>query len=120
MSTTVVYDTSFAPKVTLTKDDAGGFTAVIEVEGLDPQRGTSADERAMGITSLDPPTVTVSARASAYSTHRALIDASWRAVSASATSTLGGDTGGPAGLICTCLRVTAAVRHALRLLEEEI
>lgn len=120
MATTVVYDAKDAPKVTLTKDDAGGFTAVIEVEGLEPQRSTTAEERVAGITSLDPPTITVRKLATAYSTHRALIDASWRAVSASATSTLGGDTGGPGGLICTCIRVTAAVRHALRMLDEDV
>lgn len=119
MTTTVVYDTSGAPKVTLTRTDAGGFTCLVEVDGLEPQRGTTAEERAAGITSLDPPTIVVPPKSTAAKTHRALLDASWRAVSSSATSTTG-ETGGPGGLAMTCLRVTMAVRHALRMLDEEI
>jgi len=119
VSTSVVYDASTGPKVTLTRTDAGGFQCVLEVDGLEPQRATTAEERAVGITSLDPPTVVIAPQATSAKTHRALIDASWRAVSASATSTTG-ETGGVAGLLMTCLRVTMSVRHALRLLEEEI
>lgn len=119
MSTTVVYDGATGPKVTLTRTDAGGFECVLEVDGLEPQRATTAEERAVGITSLDPPTVMISPRPTAAKTHRALIDASFRAVSASATSTTG-ETGGVGGLLMTCLRVTMAVRHALRMLDEEI
>lgn len=120
MSTIVIYDGVDAPKITLTKDDVGGYTAIIEIEGLEPQRDTTAEERAAGIDSLDPPSISVGKRSTEAKTHRALLDASWRAVSASATSTLGGDTGGPVGLVMTCLRVTAAVRHALRMLDEDV
>lgn len=119
MATTVTYDGVDAPRVVLTKEDSGGFSATIEVEGLATQRDVTSEERAVGVTSLDPPTVAVGKLSTDYRTHRALIDAAWRAVSASATSTLG-DTGGPVALICTCMRVTAAVRQALRLLDEEI
>lgn len=119
MSTTVVYDAADAPKVTLTLTDEQGFLCVVELEGLEPQRAVTAEERAAGITSLDPPTVAVRALPDRYETHRALLDAAWRAVSCSATSTTG-DTGGPGGIAMCCYRVTAAVRHALRLLDEQI
>ncbi len=119
MATTVTYDGVDAPKITLTREDSGGFTAIIEIEGLAPQRDVTSEERSVGVTSLDPPTVAVGKLSTDYRTHRALIDAAWRAVSASATSTLG-DTGGPIGLICTCMRVTSAVRFALRLLDEDV
>ena len=116
---TVEYDPIWGPRVTLTADEDGGFTAVIEVAGNAPQRGTTAEEREAGITSLDPPTVVVSALETPYDTHRALIDGAWRAVASAASSTTG-ESGGPGGLIMTCLRVTMTMRHALRLLDEEI
>jgi hypothetical protein len=55
----------------------------------------------------------------ARKSHRLLIDACQRAVTASATSTLG-DTGGPGGLLMTHFRVARGVRAALRLLGEDI
>lgn len=118
MSTTVIYDADDAPRVTLTLTDELGYECVVEIDGLEPTRSATAEERAAGIVSLEPPTVHVAARASRYDTHRALLDASWRAVSASATSTTG-VTGGPAELVMVCWRVTAAVRHAVRVLAAE-
>lgn len=114
MSTTIVYDVTSRPKVTITRDDDDGFTAVVEVEGLEPQRGTSAEERAVGITSLDPPTVYVRARVDRAEVIRTLIRSCIRAVSASATSTLDDNTGGPYGQVHTAIRVGGAVRAALR------
>lgn len=119
MSTTVVYDAVDAPKVTLTLTDAQGLNCTIEVEGLAPQRSTTAEEQAAGISSLDPPTIAVRAQPTRAATHRRLLDAATRAVSASAASTTG-ETGGPGALALTCYRVTAAVRHALRMLDESI
>jgi hypothetical protein len=119
VSTTVVYDAVDAPKVTLTRTDELGFVCIIELDGLAPQRSTTPEERAAGITSFDPPTIVVRAQTDRAKAHRALLDASWRAVSASATSTTG-ETGGPGGLAMTCYRITAAVRHALRMLDEDI
>ncbi|MFO7179584.1 MAG: hypothetical protein DIU78_012880 [Pseudomonadota bacterium] len=110
MATTVTYDAPHSPRVTLTKDGSV-YTAVIEVEGLDPQRDTSADERRVGVRSLNPPTVRATSS-------RRLIDAACRAVAASATSTLG-ETGGPGGLAMTHWLVTRAVKEALRLLGED-
>jgi hypothetical protein len=110
MATTVTYDAPHSPRVTLTKDGSV-YTAVIEVEGLDPQRDTSADERRIGVRSLNPPTVRATSS-------RRLIDAACRAVAASATSTLG-ETGGPGGLAMTHFLVTRAVKMAIRALGED-
>lgn len=119
MSTTVVVDSSYLPKVTLTVQDSGSMSAVIEVEGLSPTRGTTAEERARGITSLDPPTITARSYASRTKTHRALIGSAWNAVSSSATST-DGSTGGPGAIAMLFLRTVIAVRRALRLAGEDI
>lgn len=118
MSTTVTYDVDGMPRVTLTRD--GNFwEATLEIDGLAPQRGTTAEERSAGIISLDPPSIRVRARRKAADTHRELIDAGTRAVSVSATSTLG-DTGGPGGLLMSYLRVSRGIREALRLIGEDI
>jgi hypothetical protein len=111
MATTVTFDSILTPRVTVTKD-GDLFTAVVEVEGLNPVRDISPEETALGITALDPPTV--QARS-----HRSLIDGCQRAVEASATSTLG-DRGGPAAIYRTRLRVAIGVRNALRKLDEDI
>jgi hypothetical protein len=118
MSTTVTYDGSGLPTTTLT-DDGTAFEAVLELDGLDPQRGTTAEERARGISSLNPPTVRVRKRVVAADAHRALIDAAKLAVEAAVVST-NGDTGGPADLLMCRFKVAVAVRGALRLLGEEI
>jgi hypothetical protein len=114
VSTTIVYDVTSRPKVTITRDDDDGLTAIVEIDGLEPQRGTTAEERAVGITSLDPPTVFVRDRADRADVIRALVSGCIRAVSASATSTLDDDTGGPYGQVHTAIRVGGAVRAALR------
>lgn len=116
--TTVVYDTPFAPRVTLTKS-AAALLAVIEVDGLDPQRSTTPEERFVGIESLNPPTVRVPILRDPRASHRRLIDAAVRATQCSATSTLGSN-GGPVALFYTYMRVSIAVRSALRLIGEEI
>jgi hypothetical protein len=108
---TVVYDSVGSPRVTLSKT-GDTFDCILEVDGLEPDRDTTAEERAFGIRSLNPPTVRAR-------TLRALIDAAVRAVQASATSTAG-ETGGPGGLLMTHYRVARAVRTALRLLDEDI
>lgn len=116
MSETVVYDIANRPKVTITRDDDDGLLAVVEIEGLEPQRDTTEEERSAGITSLDPPTVFVEDGNDRPTVVRTLIDGCVRAVSASATSTLG-DTGGAYGRVCSAIRVAGAVRQALRLLD---
>jgi len=118
MSTTVVFDLPSTPRVTLTLEDDGSYTAVLEVEDLEPQRSVSAEELAAGITSLEPPTVNITPQRTTAETHRRLIDAAQRAVVASVTSTTG-DSGGPGGLLMSYLRVARGVRHALRMLDPD-
>jgi hypothetical protein len=108
---TVVFDSEATPKVTLTKA-SDVFTAIIEVEGLSPQRLPSAEEQELGVLSLHPPTVT------AYTT-RALIDAAQRAVQASIASTLG-SRGTAAEISFVYLRTAMGVREALRQLDEDV
>src|SRR5690606_20880708 len=71
--TTVVYDAPGVPRVTLTKTAQGAFEATIEVEGLAPQRAASAEERFVGISSLDPPTVRARPRRNVRQVHRTLV-----------------------------------------------
>jgi hypothetical protein len=119
MSTTVNVDSAYLPTVELTVADDGRITATIEVDGLEPTRETTAEERAAGITSLDPPTISIRPLSTRARTHRAAIDAAWRAVASSAAAT-DGLTGGPGGLLMVCLRTTMAIRTALRLAGESI
>jgi len=115
---TVTFDSAISPTVTLTLEN-DVYRAVIDVEGLDPQRAVSAEESFLGIVSLNPPTVRVKARRSSLDTWRDLIDLAQRAVTAAATSTTG-ETGGPAGILLTYFRVAFGMRGALRLLGEDI
>nr|PZN62474.1 MAG: hypothetical protein DIU58_12380 [Sphaerobacter thermophilus] len=119
MAETIVYDGPGAPRITLTRTDRGALEAVIEVEGLAPQRDITAEERFAGILSLDPPTVRVRPARNVRKMHRSLISAACRAVSSSATSTTG-ETGGPGAIICVYMRVALAMRQALRRLGEDI
>lgn len=112
MSTTVVWESAATPKVTLTLGDDGAYTAVLELDGLDPVRETTAEERTAGISSLDPPTVRAR-------TVRALIEGAQRAVLAGAESTTG-STGGAAAIVLSSYRVALGVRMALRLLDEDL
>lgn len=116
--TTSSYDSTGTPRVTLTRE-GGFYEATLEVTGLDPQRDLTAEERRVGITSLNPPTVRIREQKTEAKSHRRLIDACQRAVTASATSTLG-STGGPGGLLLTHFRVALAVRAAIRGLDEDI
>jgi hypothetical protein len=115
-----VYDESFAPRVTLTRNTFGKLTAVIEVEGLDPDRGTNVEERKLGITSLNPPTIEARAFAKRPRTLRLLLDGSWRAVVESMSATPGVAALTPAEISTVCYRVTNAVRQALRAIDEDI
>lgn len=119
MSTTVNVDSAYLPVVALTVADDGRIIAVIEVDGLAPTRETTAEERAAGITSLDPPSISIRPYSTRARTHRAAIDAAWRAVASSAAAT-DGLTGGPGGLLMVCMRTTMAIRKALRLAGETI
>jgi hypothetical protein len=119
MSVTVNVTSSYLPTIELTVADDGRITATIEVEGIEPTRTTTAEERAAGVTSLNPPAISVRPRSTRPKTHRAAIDAAWLAVSAATTST-DGLTGGPGGLLMLYLRTSMAIRKALRLAAEDI
>lgn len=119
MATTVTVDVPYLPAVELTVEDDGRINATIEVDGIEPTRGTTAEERAAGITSLDPPTISVRPMATRARTHRAAIDAAFRALS-SAVHATDGATGGPGGLLMLYLRTSMAIRKALRLAGESI
>lgn len=113
----IVYDVPNSPRVELWRTDTAGFKCIVEIEGLDPQRTLTKEELAVGITSLDPPTVVISPREKRRDTHTAVFDAISRAVLASASSTLG-DIGAPREIITATFRVLSAVKHAMRLIDE--
>jgi hypothetical protein len=117
------------------------FAAVVEISDLAPARGTKAEERDAGILSLHPPTVMVGANV--YTTdarkvpillhqaHRRLIAATLQAVTTAiyetdeAISRDGFEGGtarqrGMAGQVWQVLRVSMALRRALRLMGEDI
>ncbi len=113
------YDVAGYPRVTLERDEDGNLSATIEIEGLDAQRGVSAEERIAGISSIDPPTVSARARDDRAKTLRVLIDAAIRAVWAAAESTTG-QTGGAGGLVLSGWKVAVAMRQSLRAIDEDI
>ena len=61
-TTTATYDATGVPECTITRtvSPTSGrkrFTAVVDLQEIDPIRGVTAEERSSGITSLNPPTV---------------------------------------------------------------
>lgn len=111
---TATVNPNWGPKVTVTiDDDTGDIEVIVEVDELEPDRETTAEERAAHITSLDPPTVVVPALDTDYDTHRAVIDGCLLAVTAAADAT-DGSPGGIGKLILFKLRTAIAVRWALR------
>jgi hypothetical protein len=116
---TATVNPNWAPKCTVTVDDDGNIEAIVEIDELEPTRETTAEERGAGITSLDPPTVSIQARATTYDTHRAVIDGCLLAVAASADAT-DGSPGGIGPLFMMQLRTAIALRWALRECGEDI
>jgi len=106
------FDSIATPRVTVDVDAEGFYTAVVEIDGLNPNRYVSFEEKSLGITSLSPPTVT-------SDDIRALIDGCRRATLAAVTSTTG-TRGGPGALLMLGLRTVMGVRAALRKLDEDI
>lgn len=119
----VLYDHASAPLTVLVRttprDGQASWTAALLIEGLDPQRAVSVEEKGLGIASLDPPVVSIAERGTPKATHQELLGLAARAVQSACTSTTG-TTGGPGGLAMTYYRVTRALRHALRTLGEQI
>lgn len=113
-TTTVVYDGYLSPKITLTRVRTTGsafeqFTVVAELSGLAPDRTTTAEERAEGVLSLEPPTAEAD-------DPRVLIDRIVRAVTSSWAATSGVPS--PALYGMARYLVARAVRAALRQLGE--
>lgn len=109
MSTTVVYETRFLPRATVTLEDDGSFSAVLDnVQGLAPDRGPTSEETADGISSLEPVTVTAL-------TARDLVDRCMLGLSAAARATPGAAEGVKAilELVWVRVRAAAAVKGAL-------
>lgn len=115
-----VYDQTYTPRVTLTRDVRGKLTCTVELTGLDPDRDVNAEERQHGITSLSPPTVEARALAVRADTLRVLLDGTFRAVVEAIAATPGQPLLEPADLATLALRVNTAVRYALRAIGEEI
>jgi hypothetical protein len=114
VSTTVVYEKRFLPRATVTLQDDGSYSAVIDgVTGLAPDRGPSTEEVAEGISSLDPVTLTAA-------TARELVDGAMLGLSAAARATPGA-TEGVKGILETLwvrVRAACAVKGALDMLTE--
>ncbi len=109
----IVYDAKDSPRVTLARV-GGQYDVTIEVDGLAPDRSVTAEERQVGITSLEPPTVHAK-------TTGQLIESGSRAVQAAAMVTPGvGDTLGPGELAMMHYRVSRALRVALRKIDEDV
>jgi hypothetical protein len=116
VSTTVVYETRFMPRATVTQQDDGSYLAVIDnVKGLAPDRGPSSEEIAEGISSLEPVTVVAL-------TARELVDRCVLALSAAARATPGATEGvkGIPETLWVRFRAAWCVKGALDLLEVEI
>jgi hypothetical protein len=109
---TIEYDDTGAPKLTLKRTN-GLFDIVIEVDGIAPYRGTTAEERQVGIESLNPPTV------HAKNTEQLLRSGS-RAVQAAIFASPGSESFGPGDLAMIHYRTTRAVRDALRSMGEDV
>lgn len=105
---TATWDRINWPRATVTLE-GGAYTCVVDgIEGLEPERTTSADERVRGILSLDPPTV----RSRVLDD---LIDLAVEAVDVAVASSLG-DAGSPGDNLMVRYKTSAAVRGALELL----
>lgn len=113
-------DRDYGPAVVLSRDTEGTLTAVISAEGLEPTRRPNAEELGLGISSLDPLTVTVSdpagARADVVNTltrvcSRALL---------SAVSATTGQTLTAAGASAATHRLSLTLRRALRNIDEAV
>jgi hypothetical protein len=124
MSTTATYDSPSTPRVTLTKGDDGSITAVIEVDGIVPDRTATLEEQGAGISSLSPPTVRVRDMVDRREMGQRLVRLACRATAAAVASTPDDPADerakGPGGLLMAHLRVTQGVLRALGKLGETV
>lgn len=112
MADTAVFETKGLPRATVTREDDGSFSCVVDnIDGLAPGRTVSLEETAMGIQLLDPPTVVADTAAE-------LVDVAEHAVTEAVDATDREST--PAEYMMICLRTGMAVKGALRALEEDV
>lgn len=110
MAETTIFNRSGLPRATVTHEDDGTFSCVVdEIEGLSPTRSPSAEEMTAGIQLLDPPTVT-------GVTALELVENACAAVSEAIDSTDRAST--PAEYVQILLRTGIAVRGAIRALRQ--
>jgi len=118
MTTTIkTYDALATPVCTITKtisDTTGqvSFTVEVDLEGVEPNRTETAVERASGISSINPPTVTASDKNQLI---RLAVEACSNALHATEGYTLTGPL-----LVQISARISFAVCQALRKLGEEV
>lgn len=112
MADVAVFETKGTPRATVTREDDGSFRCVVDqIDGLAPTRTVSLEEAAMGILSLDPPTIVAE-------TALELVDATEHAVAEAVDAT--DRESNPAEHLMICLRTGMAVKGALRALDEDV
>lgn len=109
MTDVATFERTGTPRATVTRDGLDLTVVVDNIAGLSPNRAVSAEEAALGIESLNPPTAT-------SRDPKTLIDLAELAVEQSAESS---DRDlDPGEFMLLRLRVTMAVAGALRMLTE--
>ena len=112
MADVQVFESNGLPRATVTREDDGSFSCVVDqIDGLAPTRTMSQEEIAMGITSLDPPTCVADTAAE-------LVDVAELAVCEAVDATDREST--PAEWLMISLRVGMSVKGALRAMGEDV
>lgn len=112
MADTYVFERLGLPRATVTREDDGSFRAVVDnIDGLAPIRTISTEEAALGILSLNPPTIVAD-------TALELVDAAEHAVAEAVDATDREST--PGEHLMITLRTGMAVKGALRALDEDV
>lgn len=112
MADTTIFEQRWLPRVTLTIDGSSYSCVVDGITGLAPQRTATSEEIGLGISSLDPPTITAPSA-------RDLVDRAALAVSNAVRSSVGQRLG-IGEILWVRLRTIWAVKAALRALDVEI
>lgn len=112
MADTYAFDGNGLPRATVTREDDGTFSCVVDqIDGLAPARTVSLEEADLGVTSLDPPTVVAD-------TALELVDLAEFAVAEAVDATDREST--PAEHLMINLKVGMSVKAALRALDEDV
>lgn len=112
MAETQVFESPGLPRATVTREDDGAFSCVVDqIDGLSPTRTVSTEETVLGITSLNPPTCVAA-------TALELADLAEHMVAEAIDATDREST--PAEWLMIHLKVGMAVKGALRALGEDV